>query len=370
MKLVVAKEALLEGLQRAQSVVSARPALPVLSNALLEASEGELSITATDQSTTIQCRIPAAVEAPGATTLPARRLAAIARELCSGDVAIETDSGNTSTIRCMSSLFRMFGLPKEEFPELFEIKDAVRVSMEQPVLFEGLKCTSYAISTDESRYTLNGILFSLKNKRLTLVATDGRRLALYEVEVQSPYDQQELEFIVPTKTVSELQRLLREGGKLTLSIAKNVVAFHLGTVFLISKLIEGKYPNYRQVIPSGTSERIKLEREIFLSAVKRVSLLSLSKASSVCLALTKNKMDITAVTPEIGEAKESLSIVYRGKDFSIAFNPEFLVDPLRNISDEQVDLEFFNGMGPSVLRAMSRETFLYVLMPMRIPPVS
>jgi len=369
MKLVVIKEALLEGLQRIQSVVSPRPTLPVLSNALLETDGEGLKITATDQSTAIQCHIPASVEVPGATTLPARRLAAIVRELCSSDVSLETDPKSVSTIRCMSSFFRIFGLPKEEFPELFEIKDAIRISMEQSTLLEGLKCTSYAISTDETRYILNGILFSLKNERLTLVATDGRRLALYEIEVGLPHGQ-ELEFIVPTKAISELQRLLKENSRLTLSITKNVVAFHLGTIFLISKLIEGDYPNYRQVIPSRACERIKLDREVFLGAVRRASLLSLNKTSSVCLAITGNKMDITAVTPEIGEARESLSVAYHGKDFSIAFNPEFLLDPLRNILDEQISLDFLDEMGPSVLRVPTKEKFLYVLMPMRVSPAS
>ncbi|ALJ56522.1 DNA polymerase III subunit beta [Candidatus Xiphinematobacter sp. Idaho Grape] len=367
MKLVLTKEALLEGLQRTQNVVGPRPTLPVLSNALLETAKERLRITTTDQSTTIQCHVPASVEVPGATTLPARRLAAIVRELCGGDVSIETDSRNVSTIRCMSSFFRIFGLPKEEFPELFEIKDATHVSIEQSTLFEGLKCTSYAISTDETRYILNGILFSIRDERLTLVATDGRRLALYEIEVQLPHNQQELEFILPTKTVSELQRLLREDGNLTLSITQNVVAFHLGTIFLISKLIEGDYPDYRRVIPGKPGERIKLEREVLLNTVRRVSLLSLNKTNSVRLTFTKNKMDITAVTPEIGEAKESLPVVYHGKDFSIAFNPEFLLDPLRNILDKQIDLDFFDEIGPSVLRVPTKENFLYVLMPMRIP---
>ena len=365
MKLVVTKEALLEGLQRTQNVVSTRPTLPVLSNVLLETVEGGLQLTTTDLDTAIQCQIPAQIERPGATTLPVRRLAAIARELFGGEVSIETDSKNVSTIRCAASFFKMFGLPKEEFPKLPELKDAVEIVIKQSHLRDGLRRTAYAISMDETRYVLNGILFSFKDSKLTLVATDGRRLALYETELELPRSQ-EREFIVPTKTVTELQRLLSEDNELRMSITQNIVAFHLGTTLLSSKLVEGNYPNYRQVSPDEVREKIKLERETFLNTVRRVSLLSVDKTSSVRLTFTKNNMDIVAITPEIGEARESLPIVYRGKDFSIAFNPEFLLDPLRNVPDEQIDLDLIDEMSPGVLRTPTGANFLYVLMPMRV----
>lgn len=369
MKLVVTKEDLLSGLQCTQNVVSLRPALPILSNALLETSEGRLRIITTDQNMMIQCQVPAAVEQQGITTMPARRLVTIVRELCGDNIVIETDSKNVSTIRCAASFFKIFGLPKEEFPELFKTENVIlhHVSMGQSDLLAGLRHTSYAMSKDETRYILNGILFSLKSNQLTLVATDGRRLALYEIEeIQLPHNQQELEFIVPTKTVSELQRLLKERGELTFSVTKNVVAFHLGTILITAKLIEGKYPNYRQVIPGKVYESIELEREVFLNTVRRVSLLSVDKTSSVHLTLTKNKMDIIAIIPEVGEAKESLPIQYCGKDVSIAFNPGFLLEPLRNISEKRVHLDVIDGMSPGVLRTPAEAKFLYVLMPMRV----
>lgn len=365
MKLVVTKEALLEGLQRTQNVVGTRPTFAVLSNVLLETVEGGLRLTTTDLDTTIQCQIPAQVERPGLTTLPVRRFAAIVRELFGREVSIETDSKHVSSIRCAASYFKMFGLPKEEFPNLPELKNSVVIVMKQFHLRDGLKRTSYAISMDETRYVLNGILFSFKDSKLTLVATDGRRLALYETELELPRSQ-EREFIVPTKTINELQRILNEDGELCVSITSNTVAFHLGNTLLISKLVEGNYPNYRQVIPDEIREKIKLEREMLLNIVRRVSLLSVDKTSSVRLIFTKNNMDIVAITPEVGEARESLPILYRGQDFSIAFNPEFLLDPLRNLPDEQIDLDLIDEMSPGVIRTPTGSNFLYVLMPMRV----
>src|SRR4029434_10793037 len=230
-------------------------------------------------------------------------------------------------------------------------------------LRDGLKKTSYAISTDETRYVLNGILFSFKDNKLTMVATDGRRLALVDLEIEFPRSQ-EVDVIIPTKCVSELARLVGDTGELRMSVGGNQGAFELSVTFLVSKLIEGNYPNYRQVIPGECKERITLERELFLSSVHRVSLLTNEKANSVKLIFSKNNIEICANTPDIGEAHESIPVAYKGKEFSIAFNPEFLMAPLRNLANDEVFLDLIDEMSPGVLKIQS--PFLYVLMPMRV----
>ena len=235
--------------------------------------------------------------------------------------------------------------------------------MRQKELKDGLKKTFYAISTDETRYVLNGILFSFKDNKLTLVATDGRRLALVDLELEFPRSQ-ELDIIIPTKAVAELQRLVRDEGEVKLSIGENQIAFELNRTLLVSKLIEGNYPNYRQVIPAEAKERITLERETFLTAVRRVSLLASEKSNSVKLIFSKSNIDIVATTPDVGEAKESLAVMYKGREFSIAFNPEFLMAPLRNLTNDEVYLDLIDEMSPGVLKIPG--PFLYVLMPMRI----
>src|SRR5215218_47051 len=356
MKFSVTKEKLLEGLQQVQNVVSTRTTLPILSNVLLQAHGGEIHLTTTDLDVGVRGSCEADVEKEGATTLPARRLFNIVRELPSSEIQIDVNGKNAASIRSGQSFFKILGLPEEEFPPLPKFEDAKVVTIRQKDLRDGLRKTSYAISTDETRYVLNGVLFSLKDNKLTLVATDGRRLAMVDIELEFPKSH-EADIIVPTKAVTELGRLLGEDGEVKVSVGSGQIAFDLNNTLLVSKLIEGNYPNYKQVIPTETKERVTLERETFLNSLRRVSLLASDKSNSI-------KLNFTANTPEVGEAKESLPVAYKGRDFSIAFNPEFFMAPLRNLSEDEVFLDLIDEMSPGVLKIQT--PFLYVLMPMRI----
>ncbi len=363
MKFSVSKEKLMAGLQTVQNVVSTRTTLPILSNVLIQAADGQIRFTTTDLDVGVSGAIDAQVDKPGSTTLPARRLFSIVRELPAAEVQIDVDSKNVASIRCGQSFFKINGLPEEEFPPLPKFSDARTFTFSQQQLADALKKTSYAISTDETRYVLNGILFSFKDNKLTMVATDGRRLALVDIEVEFPRSQ-EADIIIPTKCVTELGRLLGSEGDVKMSVGENQVAFEIGATLLVSKLIEGNYPNYRQVIPGDAKERMTLERELFLQAVHRVSLLSSEKSNSVKLVFSKNNLEIAANTPDVGEATESIAVPYKGKEFSIAFNPDFLMAPLRNLTNDEVYLDLIDEMSPGVIKIQS--PFLYVLMPMRI----
>jgi len=361
MKFSVTKEKLLEGLQQVQNVVSTRTTLPILSNVLLQAGEDEIHLTTTDLDVGVRGSCEAHVDKTGATTLPARRLFNIVRELPSSEIQVDVDGKNAASIRSGQSFFKILGLPEDEFPPLPKFEEAKVLTIRQKDLRDGLRKTSYAISTDETRYVLNGVLFSFKDNKLTLVATDGRRLAMGEIELEFPRSH-EADLIVPTKAVTELQRLLTDEGEVKLSSGQ--IAFDLNKTLLVSKLIEGNYPNYRQVIPGEAKERIKLEREMFLNSLRRVSLLASDKSHSIKLNFSKNNIAITANTPEVGEAKESLAVAYKGREFSIAFNPEFLMAPLRALAEDEVFLDLIDEMSPGVLKIQT--PFLYVLMPMRI----
>lgn len=363
MKFSVAKDKLLEGLQTVQNVVSTRTTLPILSNVLIRAEDGKLLLTTNDLDVGMSCSVDANVAKAGGTTLPARRLAGIVKELPASEVEVEIDGRNVASLRCGQSFFKMNGLAEEEFPALPKLENAKVFTIKQKDLKDGLRKTAYAISTDETRYVLNGILFSLRENKLTMVATDGRRLALVDLEVEFPRSQ-EGDMIIPAKCVGELQRLLGEEGELRMLVGENQVAFDVNGRLLVSKLIEGNYPNYRQVIPGETKERVTLERELLLTAVRRVALLSSEKSNSVKLIFTKNNLEIAANTPEIGEAHESLPVQYKGKEFSIAFNPGFLQDPLRALPDDEIHLDLIDEMSPGVIKIGT--PFLYVLMPMRI----
>src|SRR6266542_3129360 len=332
MNLSIAKDQLLAGLQSVQNVVSTRTTLPILSNVLLRAEEGRLEFTATDLDVTVSSSVEATVKKSGATTIPVKKLFGIARELASAEIELEVDDKNVSALRSGSSFFKIRGLGAEEYPPMPKFKEDKKVSLPQEKIKGMLKKTSFAISTDESRYVLNGIFFSLKEHKLTMVATDGRRLALVDEEVDIP-DNSSGEFIVPAKAVNELNRLLQDKGEMEITFSENQAAFTLkddkghGTL-VITKLIEGNYPNYRQVIPAEARERVTLLRDEFLHALRRAEIMTSEKQNSVKLNFTKNNLAITANSPDVGEARESMAINYKGKDMAIAFNPGYVIDPV------------------------------------------
>ncbi len=368
MNLTITKDQIINGLQAVQNVVSTRTTLPILSNVLLRAEGDRLELTATDLDVTVACSVEAKVTKPGATTVPVKKLFGIVRELSNSEIEIEVDDKNTCSIRSGASFYKINGLSADEFPPLPKFKEDKKVVLNQETVKGMMKKTSFSISTDESRYVLNGIFISLKDHKMTMVATDGRRLALVDEEVDVS-EQSQGEFIVPAKAVGELNRLLQDKGEVEIRYSDNQSSFTLKddkgfSVLIITKLIEGNYPNYRQVIPNEVKERIALGREEFLHALKRAEIMTSEKSNSVKLAFGKNNLAITANSPEVGEARESLAINYKGKEMAIAFNPKYLIDPLNALSNDEVFIELIDELSPGVLKING--PFLYVVMPMRL----
>jgi DNA polymerase-3 subunit beta len=284
------------------------------------------------------------------------------------EIDLEVDEKNACTVRSGSSFYKINGLSADEFPPLPKFKEDKKVVLPQETLKGMMKKTSFAISTDESRYVLNGIFISLKDHKMTMVATDGRRLALVDEEMDVA-EKSQGEFIVPAKAVNELNRLLQDKGEVEIHYAENQASFSLkdekgSTVLIVTKLIEGNYPNYRQVIPAETKERVALVREEFLHALRRAEIMTSEKSNSVKLSFGKNRLEITANSPEVGEAKESLAINYKGPDIAIAFNPKYVIDPLNALVNDEVFLELIDELSPGVLKING--PFLYVVMPMRL----
>src|SRR3954471_19138072 len=271
MNLTISKEQIINGLQAVQNVVSTRTTLPILSNVLLRAEGDKLQFTATDLDVTITCGVEAKVKKPGASTVPVKKLFGIVRELTNADIDLEVDEKNVCQIQSGASFYKIHGLSADEFPPLPAFKEEKKVVLPQETVRGMMKKTSFAISTDESRYVLNGIFISLKDHKMTMVATDGRRLALVDEEVDVS-DKSQGEFIVPAKAVNELNRLLSDKGDVDVNFSDNQASFTLKSdkgpgALVVTKLIEGNYPNYRQVIPAETKERIALPREEFLHAL-------------------------------------------------------------------------------------------------------
>ncbi|WP_372845477.1 DNA polymerase III subunit beta [Pontiella sp.] len=363
MKFSIEKEQILEALQKVQSIVGQRTTLPILSNVLLEASNGQLTLTTTDMEVSVRTGIEADIDEDGATTLPARRFFSICRDLPSHQVDIGVSNDDVCTIISGSYSCKLEGLSKDDFPPMPTFEESCTYKINQGVLKDSFQKTSYAASADESRAILNGSLMSFRDNKLTTVCTDGRRLALVEQEIDMP-DEAEVDIVVPTKTVNELIKTLDIDGEVSIKTSATQVAFEFANIFIISKLIDGTYPNYRQVIPSQCEERIAIDREMLQSAVRRVSLMLDDQAASVKIKIMENRMELLTSSPEIGESRESLPVKYSGKDITIAFNPAFLMAPLKHLDSDEIFLELSDELSPGVIK--TNVPFLYVIMPIRV----
>jgi DNA polymerase-3 subunit beta len=373
MKFKINRDHFANGLAQVLNVVGSKATMPILSNVLIEAEKDQISLTTTNLDLGIRCKIKADVKETGAVTLPVKRLATIVRELPNVDVNFDASPNHQVKLASGGSNFRIMGIGKEEFPPLPEFGDEKSFTLEQSELTTMLKSVAYAQSTDETRYILNGVYFNFKDGKLSLVATDGRRLALISRELEVPPESAGA-IILPAKTVSELTRLLDKGEKLKINFNDRRAAFQIATdkdssglvdsVYLYSKVVEGNYPNYQQVVPKETHQRIKLERELFLQCVHRAALVCSEKSNSVKIKLTSNLLEITAQSPDFGEAHESMAISYSGPELQVAFNPTFVMDPLRALTKDEIFFELKDDVSPGVFKTL--ESFLCVIMPVRL----
>jgi DNA polymerase-3 subunit beta len=373
MKFKINRDHFANGLAQVLNVVGSKATMPILSNVLIEAEKDQISLTTTNLDLGIRCKIKAEVKETGSVTLPVKRLTTIVRELPNIDVNVDASPNHQVKIASGGSNFRIMGIGKEEFPPLPEFGDEKSCNLSQAELTTMIKSVAYAQSTDETRYILNGVYFNFKDGKLTLVATDGRRLALTAKEMEVPAETAGA-IILPAKTVAELTRLLDKGANLKINFNERRAAFQIATdkdssglvdhVYLYSKVVEGNYPNYQQVIPKETHQRIKLERELFLQCVHRAALVCSEKSNSVKIKLTSNLLEITAQSPDFGEAHESMAIGYSGPDLQVAFNPAFVMDPLRALTKDEVFFEVKDEVSPGVFKTL--DNFICVIMPVRL----
>jgi len=363
MKVKISKTAILEGLQMGYGIINPRTTLPILQNVLIRAEKGKLWFTTTDLEVSVRCAVEAEVFKAGASTVPARRFVSIVKELASDDIELEVDEKHAATIKSGASFFKIVGTSDDEFPPLADSQGKFSYTMEQKTFKEMLNNVAYSASSDETRYVLNGVLLNFAGDKLTMVATDGKRLALAEHDMEFPKEA-EAEMILPTKVVAQLLYVLKDEGQMKICCAGNQSVFEFGDTLVVSKLVEGSYPNFRQVIPSQSAERVSIERETLLNAVRRVALLTSDKSNSVKLQFAKNKLKISVTTPEVGEAHETIAVKYAGKEINVAFNPEYLMDPLRHLPNDEIFLELTDDLSPGVIKCDT--PFLYVLMPMRL----
>jgi len=362
MKFKVEKNTLINAIQTVQNVISTKSTLPILSNILIETQQKGISLTATDLDIGITCVIPVDIQEPGKITIPAKRFSDIIKEFPLDTVNVTTKKNNLMIIDSDMCQFKIMGLGGEEFPRLPEFKDKKATKLEQATLKDMLSLTSFAVSLDETRYILNGTLFKISKGLLTLVSTDGKRLAVAERKLAGEVEG-DLQMIVPIKTIHELNRNLKEDGELSLVVGANQALFDLGGVVLISRLIEGEFPDYKQVVPPASENKLRVVRNQFLLAVKRAALLATPDYQGVKLEVFKNKLVISKSTPDVGESREELAVEYQGKELVIGFNPAYLIDILKNLNEETISLELTDSEKPGVIRTSG---YIYIVLPMRL----
>ena len=364
MKFSAKKQDLLKTLQKVQNAISTKTTLPILLNILIEVGKTTIKITATDLDIGISSTFKAKVDTEGVVTLPAKKIIDIIKELPEDvEINISSKKNNIVTIESGKIVFKIIGLPKEEFPQPPDFKNKDTLKLPQKLLKDLILMTAFAVSKDETRYVLNGVLLVLKNKTITFVATDGRRLATAE----KPLPTQTLvekKVIIPTKTIQELSRLSEGSEEVKISFDENQVLFDLGDTKIISRLIEGEFPNYEQVVPKEAKEKVFIEKNAFLAATKRASLLTNQDSVAIKFDISKNKLAISKNTPYMGEVREELEVSYGGKELSIGFNPTYIIEALKNITTDQVGLEVVDSDKPGVIRLGGE--YVYVVLPMQL----
>lgn len=363
MKFKVIRSKFLDGLKSVQNIVAGKGSLPILQNVMIEAGERSIKLTTTDLDISIKAEVECEVSEAGATTLPVKLLFVSMTKAAEGEIEVEVDPQERASIRAGSARFKLQGMPASEFPQLPEEGDAYSYTVPQATIKEMLRKTSYAASQDDTRRMLKGVLMSFKDEKLTMVATDGRRLALVEKELEFP-KASERDIVLPSKAVAELQRSLGNEGDATIMVKKSQICFNLSGVIIYSKLMDDMYPNYRQVIPASCSEHIVVDRQLLLDALERASVMSMDDSHSSKLIFESNTLTVTSAANDIGEAKDEVPIKYAGEKIETMFNPTYVMDPLKAIDDDEITIDINDGHTPAVIKCSV--PFLYVLMPLRI----
>ena len=371
MELVVRKNDLLRELQLFQGIVERKNTIPILANVLMEAKGDEVRFLATDLEVGLRSKCNASVAKSGSLTLPAKKFYEIIKALPETDIRIAEDKGG---VKVAADRFdsRMQTLPREDFPTLPESgAGAPSATLPRSALKEMVAKTHFAITGEDTRYFLNGALFVLRPDSMSLVATDGHRLALVTVprDGKANKDTDEIRAILPKKTLGELSRLLMEGeGDIAYERGENHLFFHVGDRLLISRMIDGQFPAYERVIPKGNDKRIEFERDRLTNAVKRVALLSNERSRAVKIQIDKGKVDITSSSPDLGEAKETLTVDYAGAPVQICFNAQYVLDFLSAVSTDLVSLELKDEVSQALMKPVGAEDYdyTYVIMPMRV----
>ena len=371
MKLTIKKDEIQKGLQRIQGVVDKKNTMPILSNLLLTADDNGIEIVATDLEIGLRGRYAAVVQKPGAVAVSAKKMYEIVRELPEEDIQIRVDEGSWVKIASGHAHFKLVGLSREEFPALPDVAEEGMITIEGDMLRDMIRKTLYAVGENDARYVLNGLFVHLTTDKgglnMRMVGTDGHRLSLIDRVIAAKHQDESV--IIPKKAMLELRRLLEEDGEgtsLQIGLSKNHALFKRDGLVMVSKLIDGNYPNYQQVIPAQSTKKVMVSKDLFTQAVKRVSILSKEKTNNMKLQLEKGTLVLSSSNPEIGDASEELAVEYQGDSLTIGFNSRYLMDVLMAMTAPTISLELSDALSPCLIREEGDEHYRCVVMPMRV----
>jgi DNA polymerase III subunit beta len=358
---------LAERLGLIQGIAERRATMPILSHVLILASGGRIKLTATDLETTMSTWSDASISKEGGLTLPARKLYEIIKELPpQGEVEIEEIGNHWTQIKAQSATFKIAGLPSEDFPAIPELPSDSLFQVGSQALDDIIGKTIFAVSPDDMRRNLSGIYFEKReNRTLRLVATDGHRLSLAEKSIEDDIKLKR-SVVVPKKGVSELRKMVKLEESVKIGCGKNDFLAQGSGIALVVRLIDAEFPDYRQVIPESTKITLQVKRDEFLSALRRVSILSAERTKSVKVSIGNGKMTLVSVSPEFGEAKEVVSIDFTGDPLEIGFNARYLMDVLEVVSGDAVQVGISDELSPVVIKPVGEEVYVSVIMPMRV----
>jgi DNA polymerase-3 subunit beta len=369
MEISVKREDLLHGLYLVQGVVERRTPQPVLTHVLIEAEGEHVATSATDMEVGLRCRIAAKVKKSGAVTANARKLYEIAREVTADEVTLKASTPGWVDLHAGRSKFKVVSLEPKDFPALPlgpGASTGTTIKIAAGTLREMIDKTLFAVSTDETRFNLSGVYLESADDGLRMVATDGHRLAMIERTLKAPTLPKGV--IMPRKGLVEVRKLLeQEEAELSLVVAEKDVRVQTPQVSFFMRLIEGEFPDYKQVIPGSTRSKVRMNREDFLGALRRIALLASERSHGVRLSLQKGTLEIAASNPEQGEASEEIEVSYTGEPMTVGFNARYLLDVLGvHAAGDMMELGLTDEVGPGVLHGSQDATFTYVLMPMRL----
>ncbi len=371
MRVTIERANLLKALNHVHRVVERRNTIPILANVLIRADGNELSLKATDLDMEIVDRVPASVEQAGASTVPAHMLYDIVRKLPDGaEIALDTESGQTMALKAGRARFALQMLPDSDFPDLNAGELPVSFTLPGEMLKRLIDRTQFAISTEETRYYLNGIYFHVVGEgakaKLRAVATDGHRLA--KAEVDAPKGSAGMPgVIVPRKTVGEIQKLLEDAsGEVSVGLSDTKIRLEIGDLVLTSKLIDGTFPDYERVIPKANDKVLTLDKAAFKGAVDRVSTISADRGRAVKLSLSDDKMVLAVNNPDSGSATDELAVAYEADPLDIGFNSKYLLDIADQLTSDEAVFHLADPGSPTLIQDKGDADALYVLMPMRV----